>query len=123
MVKRSTLGEEDESSELSASPIPWQCTMQTTTPTKEVTRRALEVHETSDLSMRHYSLRKVQNLFSREEAIDVNYVLQSPSSAKKLLQLSNIEHFVNIEAIDSSDVFVQSCALQKTDTVAQYERQ
>jgi len=102
-VKRSTLGEEDESSELSASLIPWQCTMRTTTPTKEVTRRALEVHETSDLSMRHYSLRKVQNLFSREEAIDVNYVLQSPSSAKKLLQLSNVEHFVNsVEAVDGS---------------------
>jgi len=92
------------------------------TSTKEVIRGALEEDDTSDLSMSPLSQEGSEPIDRREEAI-VNDVLQSPSSANNLFQLSNIEHFVNIEAIDSSDVFVQSCALQKTDTVAQCESQ
>ena len=112
MVKRATLGEEDETSELSASLIPRQRTMRTTTPTKEVIRGALEEDETSDLSMSPLSQEGSEPINSREEAI-VNNVLQSPSSANNLLQLSNIEHFVNIEAVDSSDIFVQSCSSKR----------
>jgi len=82
MVKRATLGEEDETSELSASLILRQRTMRTPTPTKEVIRGALEEEETSNLSMSPSPLSQKgsEPMNSREEAI-VNNMLQSPLSA------------------------------------------